>query len=105
MNIHGLLFYLPDLTSFLPDVRNDFSKVQSFIKFMQIYSVWHVFLISTGLFVVKRLTEGSVAEIDGRINVHDTLLKVFAVLHVSCLLLLKSLTQDLCQWDFLHDLP
>ena len=36
INIHGLPFYLPDLTSFLPDVRNDFSKVRSFIKFMQI---------------------------------------------------------------------
>ena len=48
--------------------------------------------------MVKRLTEGSVAEIDGRINVHDTLLKVFAVLHVSCLLLLMSLTLDLCQF-------
>ena len=43
---------------------------------------------SAGLFVVKRLTKGSVAEIDGRINVHDTLLKVFALLHASCLLLL-----------------
>jgi hypothetical protein len=38
-----------------------------------------------GLFVVKRLTKGSVAEIDGRINVNDTLLKVFALLRASWL--------------------
>jgi hypothetical protein len=40
---------------------------------------------SAGLFVVKRLTKGSVAEIDGRINVNDTLLKVFALLRASWL--------------------